>query len=143
MKKKIVYLGLFLIAVCAVSILIPFSRMKSEGFDDQQQTADATATETTQPAEPEPLPTTPITTNADFIAAVNKALSAPANQATDKAVIQNLQTRISGLSSQNARTILGEMGNPNNLQNPRTFLQYMNWFSSNCPIESDTCYGAK
>lgn len=82
-----------------------------------------------------------VTSNSDFMSALNSALASNPDPALDKVAIYNLQGAISSLSSQNAATLLGEIGNPNNLTNPRLFLQYMNWFCSNCPIYSDTCTG--
>jgi len=145
MKNKIVHLGLLLIVVIMISMMAPFSRLRNEGFDGSDSTSNQDATSPTQTAHAtaSPLPTTPITENSDFISAVNTALNSPANNDTDKAAIQNIQSRISGLSSTNAKTLLGEIGNPANLSNPRVFLQYMNWFSSSCPIDSSTCSGAK
>lgn len=142
MKQQVVVLGLLIIAVCVVS-MIPF-RGFSEGFDATAAATPATATAaaTTQPAAAS-LPTTAISSNADFITAVNQALGSAANPAADKAAIQNLQSRIAGLTSRNSQTLLSEMGNPNNLSNPRAFLQYLNWFGSACPITSDTCSGSQ
>lgn len=138
MKRQVVVLGVFIIAVCVVS-MIPFSGTNFEGFDGPAQPpADAS-----QQPQPPQLPTTPITSNSDFITAVNQALGSAANPTADKAVIQNLQSRIAGLTSQNAVKLLGEMGNPNSASNPREFLQYLNWYGSACPITSDTCSGAK
>lgn len=141
MKRQVVVLGLFIIAVCVVS-LIPFSNQKHEGFDANANVSSVSASN--QPdASAAQLPTTPITSNEDFMTAVNQALNAQVNPTADKSAIQNIQTRISGLSSRNANTILGEIGNPNNTSNPRAFLKYLNWFASNCPINSDTCAGAQ
>jgi hypothetical protein len=139
MKQQVVVLGLLIIAVCVVS-MIPF-RGFSEGFDAPAAAATPT-TATAQPAAAS-LPTTAISSNADFITAVNQALGSAANPAADKAAIQNLQSRIAGLTSRNSQTLLSEMGNPNNLSNPRAFLQYLNWFGSACPITSDTCSGSQ
>jgi len=84
-----------------------------------------------------------IKTNSDFMNAVNNALSSNPNPATDKVAIYNLQSGISALTTQNAATLVGEIGNPNNINNPRLFLQYMNWFCSNCPVDSDSCPGLR
>ena len=81
--------------------------------------------------------------NGDFMKALNSALSAPPNPANDRVAIYNLQGSLSSLTTQNAATLLGEIGNPNNLNNPRLFLQYINWYCSNCPVDADTCYNLK
>jgi hypothetical protein len=78
-------------------------------------------------------------TNSIFLDAVSSALSAQPDQSKDKVVIYKIQGLISSLKTKNAAVLLGEIGNPNNLTDPRLFLQYMNWFGSNCPIDSDVC----
>lgn len=142
MKRQIVALGLLIIAVCVIS-MIPFSVTSYEGLEQQSQQSktDNSSKQSQQSQEKPSLPTTPIASNSDFIAAVNQALSSAANPESDKAAIQNMQTRIAELTSQNSKKILGEMSNPNNLSNPRKFLEYLNWFGSVCPITSDTCSG--
>lgn len=82
-----------------------------------------------------------IGTNGDYLAAVNSIMGTKTDPAADKLAIYSIQGRISSLNTQNSATLLGEIGNPNNLTNPRLFLQYMNWFGSNCPVDSNTCPG--
>ena len=99
---------------------------------------------TTQPnITPVPVSTTmqPIKYNSSYLNSVIDALSKSPDPATDKVAIYKIQGIISSLKTQNAATLLGEIGNPNNLTDPRLFLHYMNWFGSNCPIDSDTCSG--
>lgn len=82
-----------------------------------------------------------IQTNGDFLVTVNSVLSAEQDQAKDKVAIYEIQGKISSLKTKNAAILMSEIGNPNNVNNPRVFLQYMNWFGSNCPIDADTCVG--
>jgi len=102
----------------------------------------------TEPAAPtQPIKTPGLTTmqpiknNSSFLNSVIDALSKSPDPATDKVAIYKIQGTVSSLKTQNAATLLGEIGNPNNLTDPRLFLHYMNWFGSNCPIDSDTCSG--
>ena len=152
--REILIMVLFIIAVCVIS-LIPFSNVLSEGlegatttpvnttavkttFPTSTTTGNTTAASTTKPAAT--LPKT-IKTNADFLDAVISSLSSSADNAKDKLAIYNIQSLVSSLNTQNSATLLGEIGNPNNLSDPRLFLHYMNWFGSNCPIDTDTCKG--
>ena len=97
----------------------------------------AVATTTTAAAVPnKELNTAPITKNSEFIKEINTALGGIPNPTSDLAIIYNLQNRISGLDTTNSRTLLSEIGNPNNMQDPRRFLQYMNWYASNYPIDA-------
>jgi hypothetical protein len=82
-----------------------------------------------------------IGSNSDYLSIVNSALAKTSDPLADKLAIYDVQGKISSLNTQNSATLLGEIGNPNNLINPRLFLQYMNWFGSNCPVDSDTCPG--
>jgi hypothetical protein len=82
-----------------------------------------------------------IKTNSDYLNAVISALSKPIDKSSDRLSIYTIQGLISSIKSQNAATLLGEIGNPNNLNDPRLFLNYMNWFGSVCPIDSNTCSG--
>jgi hypothetical protein len=84
---------------------------------------------------------TRITSNKEYLDETVNALSSTPNPTNDKLAIYKIQSLISSIKSQNAATLLGEIGNPNNLTDPRLFLQYMNWFGSNCPIDSDMCTG--
>jgi cytoskeletal protein RodZ len=197
--KEVLTLGLFIIAVCVIS-LIPFSNsLMNESFvegaksnDDKKSTTSAPTTAapttaaptTTTPTTAAPTTTTPIVTtakpttttptttapiattakpttttpiattakptatipvaiktNVDFLNAVSSVLSTNPDKSSDKVLIYKIQGLISSLKSQNSAIILGEIGNPNNLTEPRLFLHYMNWFGSNCPIDSDTCSG--
>ena len=103
----------------------------------------STTTGNTTPASTTPASTLPktIKTNADYLNAVISALSSSPENAKDKLAIYNIQSLVSSLNTQNSATLLGEIGNPNNLSDPRLFLHYMNWFGSNCPIDTDTCKG--
>jgi hypothetical protein len=151
--KEILILGLFIIAVCAIS-LIPFSRILSEGegFKEYNTSGNVTTPPITTGGKfalnTSAAPTTnaqdlplQIKTNSDFIKSVITAISKSPNQHNDKIAIFNIQGMISSLKTQNSATLLGEMSNPNNLTDPRFFLQYMNWFASHCPIDSDDCTG--
>ena len=84
---------------------------------------------------------TKITTNSDIINAIIYVTSKPPDYNNDRMSIYNIQGLISQLNTQNSATLLGEISNPNNLVEPRLFLQYMNWFASHCPLDSDTCTG--
>ena len=182
--KEVLTLGLFIIAVCVIS-LIPFSNsLMNESFVEGAETTAATtaatttaaattaaattaaattaaattaaattaaattAAATTAAATTKPISTTSsqtipvaIKTNVDFLNAVSSVLSTNPDKSNDKVLIYKIQGLISSLKSQNSAIILGEIGNPNNLTDPRLFLHYMNWFGSNCPIDSDTCSG--
>ena len=159
--REILILGLFIIAVCAVS-LIPFSNILAEGFQEGATNmngnvsattvagntnvttaAVTTAAVTTVPKDTLAVKKIPssIQTNDEFINALIVYLSKPPNNHNDKIAIYNLQGIISSLRTQNVATLLGEMSNPSNLYDPRLFLQYMNWFASHCPVDSSTCSG--
>ena len=172
--REILILGLFIIAVCVVS-LIPFSNSFSEGLETTTPgtttirgnvttapitttvngnvtTAPITTTVsgnvTTAPATTSPTTTlnilnmpVSITSNVEFINATIYVLAQPVNQQNDKVSIYNIQSLISPFNTQNSATLLGEMANPNNLSDSRLFLQYMNWFASHCPLDSNTCTG--
>ena len=163
--REIMILGLFIIAVCVVS-LIPFSNSFLEGatghhgHHGHHGNIKITPTETissgntiTGNVTTAPAATTPssnliiknfpisITTNVDFINAVIYVMAQPQQPQNDKISVYNIQGLISHFNTQNAATLLGEMSNPNNLKDPRLFLQYMNWFASHCPLDSDTCTG--
>jgi len=86
-------------------------------------------------------PTTIIHSNLDFMNAVNARLSVRPDQEKDKIAIYNIQTGLTNIQSKNAAIMLGEIGNNNNIRDARLFLQYMNWFGSNCPVDSDKCSG--
>ena len=109
----------------------------------------AAATTTSKTTSASPSITTAATTgapksvssNKDFLNAVIQALSSSPDPSADKVKIYSIQGMISSLNTQNSATLLGEIGNPNNLNDPRLFLQYMNWFGSNCPIDSNNCTG--
>lgn len=162
--REIMILGLFIIAVCVVS-LIPFSNSYSEGLETTNPISTSvnlngntvatssgntiTGNATTAPAAT----TTPssnlvinnfpisITTNVDFINAVIYVMAQPQQPQNDKISVYNIQGLISHFNTQNSATLLGEMSNPNNLTDSRLFLQYMNWFASHCPLDSNTCTG--
>jgi hypothetical protein len=156
--REIIIMVLFIVAVCVIS-LIPFSN--SEIVHDVNQTVNletfkgntsaniggnltaGNTSVTTVPIVTTAVPTFPdtILSNADFISAVINALSKPADPSNDKLAIYKIQGLISPLKKQNAATMMGEIGNPNNLTDPRLFLHYMNWFGSVCAIDTDTCVG--
>lgn len=142
--SQIIVLSTFILAVCLIA-LMPFSQ--SEGYSTMEaltsnsgNTASSGGTVTQQTPVKIETPTT-IKSNSDFLNAVNNAMSISPDAAKDKIAIYNLQGKISSIKSKNSATLLGEIGNPNNLNNPRLFLKYMNWFGSNCPIDSDVCPG--
>jgi len=162
-----IIIGVFIIAVVAIS-LIPFSNSFSEGATTADATTaaattaaattaaatttaatTAAATTTSKTTSASPSITTAATTgapksvssNKDFLNAVIQALSSSPDPSADKVKIYSIQGMISSLNTQNSATLLGEIGNPNNLNDPRLFLQYMNWFGSNCPIDSNNCTG--
>ena len=82
---------------------------------------------------------TPIHSNAGFLKAVAIALMSPPNHTADMNAIYSIEARISNLTTKNAKKMLSEMTSPNAASNPRRFLQYMNWYGSNCPIDSNIC----
>jgi len=84
----------------------------------------------------------PITNNTDFLVAVTKALTENPDQTADMNAIYKIETRLAGLNTKNARNLLSEMGNPNIYRIPRAFLQYMNWYGTNCPVDSNVCVNA-
>ncbi len=86
-------------------------------------------------------PTNIIHSNLDFMNAVNARLSVRPDQEKDRIAIYNIQTGLTNIQSKNAATMLGEIGNNNNIRDARLFLKYMNWFGSNCPVDSDKCSG--
>ena len=162
--REIIIMVLFIVAVCVIS-LIPFSNSKivhdvnqtfnletfngntSANIGGNMTSGNTSVTTlpmvTTLPIATTAVPTFPdtILSNADFISAVINALSKPANPSNDKLAIYKIQGLISPLKKQNAATMMGEIGNPNNLTDPRLFLHYMNWFGSVCAIDTDTCVG--
>lgn len=84
-----------------------------------------------------PLPTR-IDTNADFLMAVNSILGLPVDPSIDKVSVNIIQGLLSSVRSSNAATLLSEIGKNYN-SNPRSILQYMNWFASMCPIDCNEC----
>lgn len=130
--QQVFILGALIIVACLISLL-HFSNM--EGMDDQESASSKNE------GSKEPPAALVIKTNADFIKIINEKLSASPDPAKDKATIIELQDALSSMTSKNAATLLGEIGNPHNANTPRAFLKYMNWFASNCPIDSDTCTG--
>jgi hypothetical protein len=192
--KEILSIGVFVIAVCVIS-LIPFSNNLSyynfnsnhsyaeyfiEGNDPENSptpsltsTPSPSLTSTPSPSltsTPSPSLTStpspslkstpspslkstpspsltpmpslnPTDPNPDVINAIIKATSNPPDYHNDKIAIYNIQSLISKLRTQNAATLLGEIANPNNLTDPRLFLNYINWFASHCPLDSNTCTG--
>ena len=165
MKTKIVMIMvLFIVAVCVIS-LIPFSNMYSiqvnEGFNGNIATSLTQTTAITGNASPiqttaitgnaSPSTTTPfkpvatfpvnITTNIELINAVIYVFTNSSDKTSDMLYIQKIQSYISNIKSQNAATLMGEISNPINLTDTKLFLQYINWFASHCPLESDTCTG--
>ena len=128
--SQIIVLSTFILAVCLIA-LMPFSQ--SEGYSAMEaltsnsgNTASSGGTVTQQTPVKIETPTT-IQSNSDFLNAVNNAMSISPDAAKDKIAIYNLQGKISSIKSKNSATLLGEIGNPNNLNNPRLFLKYMNW----------------
>lgn len=177
--RKILILGVFIIAVCVVA-LIPFSNL--EGFKEgaTETTANSTTPGATTPGSTTPGSTTPgattpgsttpgsttpgatthgattpgattpgattrspttITNNVEFITTVVNIIALPPDNYSDKRSIYQMQGQISKFNTKNSATLLGEMSNPNNLTDSRLFLEYMNWFASHCPLDSDTCTG--
>lgn len=164
-SREILIIVAFIIVVCFVS-LIPFSNsILSESLNVENMVGNVTSAPTTIRGNVTSAPTTirgnvtsvptsapttvsvttpaPLTvkTNTDYLNAVISALSKPIDNSSDRLSIYTIQGLISSIKSQNAATLLGEIGNPNNLNDPRLFLNYMNWFGSVCPIDSNTCSG--
>ena len=151
MKTKLVLIMvLFIVAVCVIS-LIPFSnthfKQVNEGFSGNVTVSPTTpiVTGNVSPSTtpPKPVDNFPIniTNNIELINAVIYVFTNSSNNKSDMLYIQKIQSYISKIKSQNAATLLGEMSNPNNLTDTKLFLQYINWFASHCPLESDTCTG--
>jgi len=158
--REILIIGLFIIAVCVVSLIsfsnniLPassslqvngttvFESMK-EGLDGNGNVSSGNITITPTPPPPNVTFNFPITinNNVDFITAVVYILAQSPNSTNDKLSIYNLQSLVSPFKTQNAATLLGEISNPNNLTDSRLFLEYMNWFASHCPLDSNTCTG--
>lgn len=153
--REILIIGLFIIVVCVVS-LIPFSNnFVNESFEGNVTVNGNVSVPSTIEANINYNPNVSITsipavtsippvvikTNSEFLNAVIAALTKPIDNSSDKVSIYTIQGLISSIKSQNAATLLGEIGNPNNLNEPRLFLNYMNWFGSVCPIDSDVCSG--
>jgi hypothetical protein len=82
-----------------------------------------------------------VNTNVEFINAIIYVIAQPFDPYNDKLSVYNLQSLVSPFNSQNSATLLGEMSNPNNLTDPRLFLEYINWFASHCPLDSNVCTG--
>ena len=152
MKTKIaLIMVLFIVAVCVIS-LIPFSntyfKQVNEGFNGNVTISPTTpvvtgnaSPSTTTPFKPvEKFPVN-ITNNIELINAVIYIFTNSSDNNSDMLYIQKIQSYISNIKSQNAATLMGEISNPNNLTDTKLFLQYINWFSSHCPLESDTCTG--
>ena len=141
--KEILILGIFIIAVCVIS-LIPFSNISSEVTDEgfYGNTNATTVSVTTAPKETISInmPVT-ITNNVEFINTIVYVISKPPDNYNDKISIYNIQSKIAGFGTKNSATLLSEMSNPSNLNDSRLFLQYMNWFASHCPLDSDVCTG--
>ena len=159
--REIVIMVLFIVAVCAIS-LIPFSNSEivhgvNQSFNLEtfnvygnvggNLTSGNVSVTTVPMVTTVPIVTTvptfpdTILSNSDFINAIINALSKPADPSSDKLAIYKIQGLVSPLKTQNAATLMGEIGNPNNLTEPRLFLHYMNWFGSVCAIDKDTCAG--
>jgi hypothetical protein len=156
--REILILGIFIIAVCVIS-LIPFSNILSEGVNESfagntsattvaGNTNVTTASVTTAAVTTVPKDTVApqknkdkINNNDDFLNSLIYYLSRPPDRDNDRVAIYNLQALILYIKTQNVSTLLGEISNPSNLNDPRLFLQYMNWFASHCPIDTSTCSG--
>lgn len=156
-KQQIMVLGAFILAVCVVA-LIPFSgdvAKPTEGMSvdslfgvKEGNTSGKGNVSVNNNKSPNANTNVIVNTNiqkigsnSDYLSIVNSALAKKSDPLADKLAIYDVQGKISSLNTQNSATLLGEIGNPNNLINPRLFLQYMNWFGSNCPVDSDTCPG--
>ena len=127
--QQVIVLGVLIIVACLLS-LFQFSNLEGMDGADESSVKDGS---NNSPSV--------IKTNAELIQILNGKLSSPPDPEKDKATIRELQGSISSLTTKNAATLLGELGNPNNVNNPRAFLKYMNWFASNCPIDSDLAPG--
>lgn len=159
--REILIIGLFIIAVCTVSLIsfsnnaediLPASSFQVNGtvFEPMKEglvtsgNGNVTSGNVTVTSPP---PNTTfnfpikINNNVDFITAVVYILAQAPNSTNDKLSVYNLQSLVSPFNTQNSATLLGEISNPNNLTDPRLFLEYMNWFASHCPLDSDTCTG--
>ncbi len=165
--REILIIGLFIIAVCVVSLIsfsnntdaiLPASSLQVNGttfFESMKEglggngnvtSGNGNVTSGNVTISPPPPNVTfnfPITinNNVDFITAVVYILAKKPNATNDKLSVYNLQSLISPFKTQNAATLLGEISNPNNLTDSRLFLEYMNWFASHCPLDSNTCTG--
>jgi hypothetical protein len=160
--REILIIGLFIIAVCVVSLIsfsnnidgvLPASSLQvngttvfesmKEGLDGNGNVSSGNITITPTPPPPNVTFNFPITinNNVDFITAVVYILAQSPNATNDKLSVYNLQSLVSPFKTQNAATLLGEISNPNNLTDSRLFLEYMNWFASHCPLDSNTCTG--
>ena len=84
-----------------------------------------------------PLPTQ-ISTNEDFLNAVNSILNMPSNFYTDKIALNIIQGLLSSMRSSNAVILTNEIIQNYNAE-PRSILQYMNWFASTCPVDCNSC----
>jgi hypothetical protein len=129
-KKAITLIVILFVSICAALILSFVHWDNFSGIDGFTPEKGNTAVSSNS------LSTEPITTNAEFIKTVSAAMGGISSPEADKRVISNIQGRIASLNTPNARTLLSEMGNPNNTENPRKFLEYMNWFASNYPIDA-------
>jgi len=165
--SEIVIIVIFIIAVCAVSLFsfsdnmdLPESSLQVNGIIESLReglvdgngnvtsgnvtTGNVTITtpaSTTKPANITINFPITINNNVDFITAIVYVLAQPPNQTNDKLSVYNLQSSISKFNTQNSATLLGELSNPNNLTDSRLFLEYINWFVSHCPLDTDTCTG--
>ena len=154
--REILILGIFIIAVCALSF-IPFSNISADGFQEGAEDATTGNTNasavtgntnasavsvTTAPKETVSI-NMPITinNNIEFINTIIYIISRPPDNHNDKISIYNIQSKIAAFGTKNSATLLSEMSNPSNLTDSRLFLQYMNWFASHCPLDSDVCTG--
>lgn len=145
-KKAFFLVGILVIALCAVFI-IPFSNM--EGFDNKL----SDSINATLPVPVKPTVDSsggnahvdsatvnnnaPITDNAELLRVVTAALNGIRDANADQKVIMNIQSRIAGLQTENAKTLVAEMGNPKNVNAEKagTFLEYIRWYASNYPID--------
>ena len=153
--RQVLILLLFIVTICVIS-LIPFSNMgvnaTNEGFDPSDKKEEEKEKEkekekeedTTFILKPNNLTfsfPSYIKNNTDLINAISFVNTTSKDRNTDLLYIQKIHSHISNIKSKNAATLMSELTNPNNLIDTRVFLQYMNWFSSHCPLESDTCAG--
>jgi hypothetical protein len=84
-----------------------------------------------------PLPTK-ISTNEEFLNAVNSILNLPYDLSIDKLALNIIKGLLSTLRSSNAATLMNEVIKNYNAD-PRSVLQYMNWFASTCPVDCNNC----